>query len=251
VHRLWMTWALGALAFAFLAGSASAASGGPAQDKVRVGRDQAQSTNWSGYVAFGRTFTNAKGSWIQPSADCTGVKGHQETVAAFWVGLDGWSSKTVEQTGVDAICAGQTAYYIPWYEFYPSRTVTLGDTVQPGDSLSAAVSQDGAVVTVTLTDVTQGWTETATTAASGLAFSSAEWIAEAPTHLLTDFGVVDFSSATATDAAGSGPIDGGDWSFDSITMVGHQGPHAAVRAAPSGLTDSAGASAFSITWLHS
>src|SRR5579859_2350124 len=59
----------------------------------------ASSTNWSGYAGTSSTsgaFTSVSASWVQPSGLCNG-RGQQ--YAAFWVGLDGFSSSTVEQTG--------------------------------------------------------------------------------------------------------------------------------------------------------
>src|SRR3981081_1545981 len=57
------------------------------------------SNNWSGYaLSRGRgAFRGVSASWIQPRAQCAGVAGHR--YAAFWVGLDGFSSHSVEQTG--------------------------------------------------------------------------------------------------------------------------------------------------------
>src|SRR5215467_11203890 len=56
----------------------------------------AQSTNWSGYAATTGTYTSVSASWIQPAGNCPSWFGSQ--YAAFWVGLDGFSSSTVEQT---------------------------------------------------------------------------------------------------------------------------------------------------------
>jgi hypothetical protein len=53
------------------------------------------STNWSGYADTAGTYTSASASWTQPAGTCS--KGDQ--YAAFWVGIDGYSSETVEQTG--------------------------------------------------------------------------------------------------------------------------------------------------------
>jgi Peptidase A4 family len=207
---------------------------GPIQGKLHTGRGTTSSTNWSGYSAYGATFTDVKGTWVQPTADCSGLKGKKTTIAAFWVGLDGYVSNTVEQTGTDADCVGTTPVYAAWYEFYPASPVFGGDTPKPGDTLTAEVSVAGGTVTTTLHDSNQGWTLTATAPAARLAFSSAEWIAEKPAHLLTAFGTVGFSSATASTAAVSdGAIDNPAWSSDAVTLVDHNGPRGTALATPS------------------
>ena len=67
----------------------------------------AESTNWSGYAGTTGTYTSVTASWIQPAGHCTGG----DQYAAFWVGLDGYSSSTVEQTGSEVDCIGRTAQY--------------------------------------------------------------------------------------------------------------------------------------------
>jgi Peptidase A4 family len=236
-----------ALLIAATALAAAHATRGPIQGKHPTGRGTSSSTNWSGYAAYGSTFTDVKGSWVQPTADCSGLKGQKLTIASFWVGLDGYTSNTVEQTGTDVDCVGTTALYYSWYEFYPASPVFGGadQTPQPGDRMDAEVSVANGTVTTTLHDVDQGWTLTATTPAAKLAFSSAEWIAEKPAHLLTSFGSVDFTSAAAsTTSVNDGKIDNGGWSNDAITLVDHNGPNGTALATPTGLTR--GGSSFTI-----
>ena len=76
---------------------------------------QAESTNWSGYAATTGTYTSVSASWTQPAGTCS--RGDQ--YAAFWVGLDGYTSSSVEQTGSEVDCVGRTAEYYAWYEMYP------------------------------------------------------------------------------------------------------------------------------------
>jgi hypothetical protein len=73
-------------------------------------------TIWAGYAVTGSDFTQVQGSWIVSAVDCTKTP---NTDSSEWVGIDGWSSNTVEQTGTDADCIGKTPYYYVWYEFYP------------------------------------------------------------------------------------------------------------------------------------
>ena len=244
---------IGALACTALAATSASATTnvtrhvGPIAGKQRTGRHQVASTNWSGYVARENTFNRASGSWQMPTANCNGVKGQKETVATFFIGLDGFDSGTVEQTGVDAICIGKTAFYEPWYEFYPAAAVFSDDAVSPGDTLTATVSHTGSTVTTTLHDQQQGWTLTSPAqSASGLAFNSADWIMESPAHALTNFGSVTFSSASARDTANhTGTISDSAWSHEEIIMVKGR----KVIAQPGDLSPTG--DSFSVQWLGS
>lgn len=73
-----------------------------------------ESENWSGYAVTVSSLTVAKGSWTVPAVNCSKTP---NTYAAFWVGIDGYSSSTVEQTGTLAQCSGSSAAYYAWYEF--------------------------------------------------------------------------------------------------------------------------------------
>ena len=42
--------------------------------------------------------------------------------SSFWVGIDGYSSSSVEQLGTDSDCAGNTPDYYAWWEMYPAGT---------------------------------------------------------------------------------------------------------------------------------
>ncbi len=77
----------------------------------------ATSTNWSGYAVTGPagSVTDAKGSWIVPSVTCSSAASY----SSFWVGIDGFGSNTVEQTGTDSDCQSGSPTYYAWYEFYP------------------------------------------------------------------------------------------------------------------------------------
>ncbi len=113
------------------------------------------STNWSGYAVEGTSFTSAKGSWIIPTVNCTKTP---NTYSSFWVGIDGWTSTTVEQTGTDSDCSGRTPSYYAWYEFYPAASVLISSVpVSPGNKMSASVTWvSGTEFTVTITNETTG-----------------------------------------------------------------------------------------------
>jgi hypothetical protein len=196
-----------------------------------------------------------KGSWVEPSVTCSGTtaggpgktKKTQSSYSSFWIGLDGYSSNTVEQTGTDSDCTGTTPSYYAWYEFYPAYPVNFSNGVQPGDTMTAEVKDGGGVITLSISDGNK-WTQTVTQSDHGYKLSSAEWIAEAPSGggvlPLANFGTVNFSNASATGVGKTGSISA--FSFDPMTMVTNSGQ---TKAAPSALS-SAG-TAFSVTWAHS
>lgn len=198
------------------------------------------SDNWAGYAATGGTYTSVSSSWVQPSVDC----GSEDTYSSFWVGIDGDGTSSVEQTGTEADCSGGEAYYSSWYEMYPADPVNYSDDVEPGDSFTASVTTDGdGNFTLTLTDNTQGWTETQDQSSSTAEDGSAEVIAEAPYSdgvlPLSDFGTVDFTDSTVNGDALS------DSSPTSIDLVSDSG---VTEATTSSLSDGGD---FSVTWKSS
>jgi hypothetical protein len=201
---------------------------------------QSTSTNWSGYAATGGTFTSVSASWTQPTVSCAAG---ETSYSSFWVGLDGYNSSTVEQTGTDADCSSGTPRYYAWYEMYPKFPVNLSNPVAPGDTLSASVTAgSGGKFTLTISDSTQPWTITTTQRLNKAALSSAEVIAEAPSSRggvlpLANFGTVSFSSATANGQ----PLD--SFNPDPITMQSGS----TVKAQPSKIASGA----FSVAWKHS
>src|SRR5215472_4715627 len=167
------------------------------------------STNWSGYAATGANgaFSRVSASWTEPTATCSSGGRRSAQYAAFWVGLDGYASNSVEQTGTDSDCVGRTPDYYGWYEMYPANPVYFSNTVRPGDALSASVTFSGTeTYTLVLRDSTEGWTQTITQNEAGLARSSAEVITEAPSSNtgvlpLADFGTVNYADAAANGTA--------------------------------------------------
>jgi hypothetical protein len=216
-----------------------------------------ESENWSGYAVTGSSFTNAKGSWTVPSVNCNTTP---NTYAAFWVGLDGYNSSTVEQTGTDSDCDGKNPDYYAWYEFYPAGSILISSVpVSPGNQMSASVTYSGSEFTITITNESTGKTYSKSSKVSSAKRSSAEWIAEAPCCTnrggilpLSDFGIVNLGadytgiSGTnyATDSSTSGPIsDFGSSDVEEITLVSAKG---VTEAVPSGLTGDG--TSFTVTW---
>jgi hypothetical protein len=184
-------------------------------------------------------------SWTEPTASCSSNRRRTDQYAAFWVGLDGYSSGSVEQTGTDSDCVGTTADYYGWYEMYPAAPVYFSNTVRAGDHISASVTFSGTqTYTLVLKDTTRGWTQTITKNEAGLARSSAEVITEAPSSSsgvlpLADFGTIGYTGSTTngTSLASHSPteivmVDSGGNAEDSTSAISSAG-------------------AFSNTWLRS
>jgi len=158
------------------------------------------SSNWSGYAVTGAngSVTHVKGSWIVPTVYCSSTP---SAYASFWVGIDGYSSNTVEQIGTDSDCVNGVAKYYVWYEFYPHPSYTVTSmTIHPGDIISADITytQKGGQFTAALTDTTTGKSFSISTKMPNAKASSAEWIVEAPWSggvlPLANFGTASFGA---------------------------------------------------------
>lgn len=213
--------------------------------RIRAGATS--SLNWSGYAVTGPagSVTDAKSSWVVPAIVGTCPSTNQ--YSSFWVGIDGYSSSTVEQTGTDSDCQNGTPTYYAWFEFYPKPAFLINTlTISPGDKISAEVTYQGGVFTVSITDVTTGQSFSTSARINSAQRSSAEWIAEAPSSSggilpLANFGAVnfgfDYTVITSTCFATLGGTTGSIASFGSsvqqITMVDSSGT---IIAQPSSLS---------------
>ena len=211
------------------------------------GLNQVQSTNWSGYAddnSAGNTYSTATGNWTEPGVSCSG---HTEQLAAFWVGIDGYTSGSVEQDGTLAECYRGRAFYFSWWEMYPSNAIqTVGTTVRPGDSIRSSVVRSGSSYTLSVTDSTNPANSFSTTqTCSSCANSSAEWIAEAPSSGSKILPLANFGSWTESGATvNSGVIS--SYPDDELTMVNSAGQ---VKAQPGPLNSSG--NGFTVTWERS
>jgi len=203
---------------------------------LRSSNGSYKSLNWSGYAVTGATgsVTSVTGSWTVPTLDSnTGT-----ALAATWVGIDGFNSNTVEQTGtMIATSSAQSTYGVPeycaWYEFYPGPMYLITSlTINPSDIISASVTytassgspggpafgglvfaprdpirSSSGTFTITITDTTSGKSFSTTGTVRNAARSSAEWITEAPSSSsgiipLANFGTANYGYYT-TDVSGT------------------------------------------------
>jgi hypothetical protein len=203
-----------------------------------------QSTNWSGYAATSGTYTSVSASWTEPTGHCS--SGSQ--YSSFWVGLDGYSSGSVEQTGSEVDCSGSRAVYYSWYEMYPNPSHTYSNTVRPGDHFNASVTYLGSNrFSLFIQDTTQGWSHTTTGTLSGAPRSSAEVIVEAPCCTASGgiLPLANFGTVSITSSKANGGNLGSAGGVTQIIMVNGSGQ------AKDSVSSLSGGTNFSATWLRS
>lgn len=216
------------------------------------------STNWSGYAAatsltnpLTGSVTKVSGSWTVPALSPSRMISY----SSAWVGIDGYTSTTVEQIGTehDYYFGRQQNY--AWFEMYPGGSYELGGfPTNVGDQISATVTYQGNnVFQLTIVNNTKKVSFTipsSYTTSASTKRSSAEWVVEAPSNgysilPLANFRTITMSNCIATINGVSGPINNSAWKNDAITMVT---PYGVQKAQPSALTSNG--EGFSVTWKH-
>ena len=108
--------------------------------------EEGTSGSWAGYAVATNLKTpqdyavsDVKGQWVVPSVSPS----TSDTYSAIWVGIDGYSSNTVEQIGTEQDSInGQPTYYA-WFEMYPREAYNIDNPVSPGDTMMAEVKYIG------------------------------------------------------------------------------------------------------------
>ncbi len=189
------------------------------------------SSNWAGYAVSNSpgTVSNVAGSFTLPRVSCS----KKSSYVAFWAGLDGYNSATVEQAGVLAECFDSKAYYSAWTEFYPSAPTYASWTPSPGDKISVTTScTQTDECTATVTDGSKSYSNTSVV--SSAALSSAECITERPTlgtslSNLANFGTAYYGQdntyipGTCYATVSGTTLSFGASSATSIDMLGNNG----------------------------
>jgi hypothetical protein len=234
------------VALAAMIGAALAATPAPAVAHYGAPNNKLShgtSSNWSGYALSGGHYIAAAANWTQPAVKCAVTP---TGYSAFWVGLDGDTTNTVEQTGTEADCVNGEAVYYAWYEMYPKRSVNYSNVVLPGDSLSTSVTYvGGSSFVLALRDATERWSQTTTQRLKSAKLASAEAIAEAPSGRggvlpLADFGTVAFSHTTVDGSL----LNAGMQGLEPLTMLAGA---TTVKAEPTLISGGS----FLDTWRHS
>ena len=193
---------------------------------------------WSGYaIVPGSQVNSVGGTWVLPPVASTG----SASIAAFWLGIDGYGGSTVEQIGTTWSAA---TGYSAWVEFYgdcrytatgapdPNYLGTYYSSVnlnkiignnafilQAGDTISARVTYLSSTSATSTFEFyfqdtpkigqTKEWQQALTTQYVVPTRLTGEWIVESPnygTAPLANFGTVGFSGCWATAGGVTGPI---------------------------------------------
>jgi hypothetical protein len=141
------------------AGLAAAASPGTAQADTQLG------PAWSGYVSFSQPFSSVSADFTVPGATCSKGPGETGPSTLFWVGMQG-SSNQIVQTGFEVECINGTSAYGGFHTDLTGTTSIIGQHMQAGDQVHAAVACLLGVCDETVQDVTQNWSDTSSLQAS-------------------------------------------------------------------------------------
>jgi hypothetical protein len=195
---------------------------------------EADTLNWSGYAVTACGSCHLRyvaADFTLPRVNC--ANSPDGSWDSFWVGLDGWTTGTVEQDGIDAECSGGGVSYYVFTEMYPAGPLVYQLAAQAGDNIEASVyyDQSARVWSLAVDDTTAGASATvsASCAAGASCYNrSAEVITEAPCCTtagaplaLADFGQVNYSGARVTSYNGTrgglSPIS--LWTSTTVTLV--------------------------------
>ena len=216
---------------------------------------KATSSNWSGYALTGaqNTFSAVSGTWVVPTLQST----PDDSYSAIWVGIDGYSSSTVEQCGTSHNWISGAQQNYAWFEMYPAGSYEIVNfPANPGDTITCSVTYVplgfNSYYKMVLTNVTRKVTTTipqSYTRRSNAKRSSAEWIVEAPTignstiAKLSDYQTVTLTKCSATVNGVSSPIGPNGI---AITMQSSTTP-TIIESVPSVLNQTQ--NGFTMTWV--
>jgi Peptidase A4 family len=165
------------------------------------GRNLATSTNWSGYISMGGPYRSVTGTFTVPYITQY-VSG---STISEWVGIDGYTSGSLIQAGINEIPEGQGQWVVePWWEVWPSpQRLATGMMVRSGQSVTVTLRHvSNERWGITLTDDTNGDAFNTEQEYKGM-LSSADWVVEAnaqdngnPTQL-APFSQLSFSHLAA------------------------------------------------------
>lgn len=238
-------------ATALVASSASAAwsPGGQLLHLVRHLRANTNtSSNWFGYnqgtLSQGdELFHSISAEWTVPTA--TQHTAGQVEDSADWIGIGGGcvdsgcdaTDETLIQTGTEQdVSSSGAASYDAWYEVIPAPEIETSMTINPGDRMSATISQvvdDSNVWTITLHDLTNGQSFSTTVPYSSTQ-DTAEWIEETPLEVGTDAGLAALPNLTSPDWADT-TVNGSPANLQTsqeIDLVNSSGQVIGVPSAP-------------------
>lgn len=200
----------------------------------------------SGYAAVpkaggAKEFIHVQATFTVPGVTCSA----QNATAQTRAGLDGITDSTAETVGVSEACVNAVPFYTAFYRMYPAALVPTFHP-SPGDTVTASVTADAGVYTLSVHDLTSGKSFTVTKTCAACLNSSAEVTAGSPSGIApAEFTVVHFSNIVVIDGSGiSGGLANAAWNTDKLTQPGS--PHTV--AGPLNTFSSPAHSTFADTW---
>jgi hypothetical protein len=182
-------------------------------------------TNWSGYVSTGGTYTGVSGNWVVPGVAAD--NSNAMAADATWIGIGGQNSSDLIQIGTQNMVENGQVSSGAFYEGLPGASETVpGVNVSAGDKISASITEvSGGQWAVSISDETNGQSFNDTVSYDS-SHTSAEWIEEAPSVSsgvvpLDYFGTVNFSNGTATENGSSVSVS--ESGAQSIDMASDSG----------------------------
>jgi len=177
-----------------------------------------QQSSWAGYVTDGGPVKSVTATWVEPTVRSKAI-GWSDV--AFWVGLQGRDTDTVEQIGVLGECMdGGEADYRPWYETYPKPIVPIDEDrllIGPGDRITATVTALGHDrYRMVLVDATTHRSFAITRTATGVGDADAAILIEAPHRAGTTMASFDPIRFTSCRVDGDPVGDFDPWVSDIV-----------------------------------
>lgn len=214
--------------------------------------DNTYSTNWSGYVAKGN-FAMVQGDFIQPTINPSNPSYTHEST---WVGLGGYSSNKLVQTGTAMNTYNGTNNYYAWYEYLgtsgsvPEIRFT-NITINPGDEIHTYCSFQGAndLFNAYVANNSNGTSQSVLVSLPASVYfdsSTAEFINEHPSWNVTDNGLTNYGTTKWKNCQiykmTNSWVNLGSTTYDLVTMTNSS----QIKAKPSGLNGQT----FTSTWYN-
>jgi len=173
-------------------------------------------SNWAGAAwaapPSGTKFTAVSGTFNVPT-----VSGASGAAGAAWVGIDGYNTDSILQTGIQWEVSGGSVVYSAWHEWYPADSINFPSLpMSAGDEIAVSVVATSSTKgTATVKNTSTGKSVTASISGEALAGQNAEWIVEdfeegSSLVPFAKFSTVTFTSSTATTNSGTTGITGAD-----------------------------------------
>ncbi|WP_158543390.1 G1 family glutamic endopeptidase [Dyella psychrodurans] len=163
------------------------------------------SGNWGGAAQSDSThnFTSVGAIFnIPTSVTCSSTS----NLVAEWVGLNGYSNGTVQQTGVAISCATGAPTFQAWYEMYPAPPVYISTAtypISPGDHIIGSVTNNNGSYTLAIWNYSKNWSFSTTQQSSQTTASSAEAIVEVPSGATNpNYGNIPYGAMTGNVTPG-------------------------------------------------